>query len=134
MIAIARQAFLLCAAGAVLAGCDTDSGPDLSGLWIGSFPGQCGAVVTISITRSERGIIEGSASLQSPVSCGFSAISYSMTGEHDHPRVTMTFHPVSGQGVSSSLTLSGTVDGADVIEATIDETSVTLVRTEAVLL
>jgi hypothetical protein len=113
-----------------LAGCDSSNGPDLTGMWSGSLTGQCALIVTAALTESDGGVITGTATVTTPVSCGFLSpvISFTVSGEHNHPNVVLTLDPVPGQGVTLSRTFSGEISGADSIAGALDGTSVTLVR------
>jgi hypothetical protein len=117
---------VLAAATIAVAGCGSDAAPDLSGAWSGALPGTCSSQVVLDLSESDRGVITGAGSLVTSPSCGLGNLNYSISGEHDHPFVSMVLAPVAHQG--SHLTLSGTVRDADVIDAMLGTDPVTLTR------
>lgn len=110
---------------AVMSGCGASGGgPDLSGTWTGVVPGGCQPALSVDIGES-KGVLTGTAKATYGAACGWGTLSYRVSGQHDHPAVTMRFEPMSDL---RERVLSGSVRGTDSLVAKLDTIDVTLVR------
>jgi hypothetical protein len=104
------------------------AGPDLAGNWLGVVAGPCKPAVTMVLTETTSGVLGGTAQAKWGAACGWSTEDYQISGQHNHPSLSISFIRNFNWESFGPTGFSGTVTNTDSLTGKLDALDLVMVR------